>query len=374
MKRNILISYCLLVIFLAGCDNLTNDPEPLKNSGNIPVISFFLKDEDYADLIANKFTDVSIPANINYKGITIKASISPQGAGSKYHNKWNYKIECQNGYTIENLSKVNLSGQSSDNLMIKNALASLVYKQIGMNVANSNLVFLKINGKNEGIYYIIERVDETFFSRRSIDVYELLKAVFGARFSWEEENNGREYFQKKIPEDDNYTNLMIMIQAVQNTNSGNVFSNLDKYLDVKKYIVYHACTSIISNSDGLSNNMYFYKKSQDSPYNIIPWDFDRSFDYEFPVDPVGSNDIIIKLFESDTCKALYRKAYFNILNTIFTEENLFPVIDSLYLQLKDLYLYDPYLVYSEKEIKDRIDAFKVFITQRRNYLLSYYPN
>ena len=373
MKKAILILFCCWIMFFNGCENITNDPEPIKNSGNVPVISIFLNDEEYSDLQANKFTDLSIPADIDYKGKTIKAMISPQGAGSKYHNKWNYKIECTDGYSIENLQKINLSAQSSDYLMFKNALASYVYKQLGMDVAFSTLTFLKINGKNKGIYYIIERVDENFFSKRGINVYELLKAVFGARFSWEEENNGREYFEKKIPEDDNYTNLMIFMKAVQTTNSENPFNNLNKYLDIPKYIAYHACTSIISNSDGLSNNMYFYKRFQDDPYNIIPWDFDRTFDYEFPVDPVGDNDIIRKLFLSDTCKSLYRIAYFNILNTIFTEQNLFPVIDSIYAQLKDLYEFDPYIIYPEKEIKDKYDLYKSFITQRRNYLLSQYP-
>jgi hypothetical protein len=56
-----------------------------------------------------------------------------------------------------------------------------------------------------------------------------------------------------------------------------------------------------------------------------------------------------------------------ILTDIFTEEKLFPIIDSLYKPISDYYKYDPFL--ENTTLEAEVEEMRSFITKRRNELL-----
>jgi hypothetical protein len=62
-----------------------------------------------------------------------------------------------------------------------------------------------------------------------------------------------------------------------------------------------------------------------------------------------------------------------ILTNVFTEAQLFPVIDSVYNRIKEAYDLDPYLGMGGNSLNAEVDVLKSFITQRRNYLLTNLP-
>ena len=125
----------------------------------------------------------------------------------------------------------------------------------------------------------------------------------------------------------------------------------------------------MNNTDGLANNFYFYKEKGNSPYKIIPWDLDKSFNMQFSIGVCGDNNIIKKILQYPA----YKKRYNDLLKTIgenyLTEANLFPIIDSIYNKIKQFYHRDPYL-YSENEtLEVRISKLKEFISSQRKLAL-----
>jgi spore coat protein CotH len=363
----------ILIIFqfvFYGCSNDLLESDPNESQSEIPIITLNIKDNDLSDLIENRFTDYSAPAQIQYNNSMIPARVSSQGAGSRFYPKWSYKIECENGYTIENMNKFNLSAQVNDNTMIRTILASTIFKKAGFPVFSSRVIFLKINGENKGLYLLNERVDEEFFNRRTIKIYELIKTIIDATFSFSGGKNCEESFEKKIPDDNNYSNISTFINQLDKTDTSNIFSGLEKYLDIKGYISYHAVASVILHADGFENNFYFYKSIPSDPYRIIPWDFDRTFDPNYNIDTYGENEIIMKLLQNDSCKKMYKRELKVILNENFKEEILFPVIDSVFYKIKRFYSFDPYLKGSDGEINNRINILKTLIIERRNRLIS----
>jgi len=136
---------------------------------------------------------------------------------------------------------------------------------------------------------------------------------------------------------------------------------LRKYADIDNYLWYHAISSIRSDPDSYTNNFYLYKSFFSDPFNFIPWDFDKTFTGNIGL--YGPNEIIESLVRNQEIFSAYKEKVKYIIDNIFTEENLFPIIDRLYNQMEEYYKYDPFL--ANRNIKQETDNIKSFITQRR---------
>jgi spore coat protein H len=369
-------NYLILLFFpvlLLSCDSPT-DNNPANNIKTIHTLGVYISDEDYSMLLENRFSNLSVPAEIFLKDKKYTGDIEAQGAGSRYFPKWGYTIRCDSPQSILGLKNFNLTTQVYDKTKIRNTLASYLFRQAGFYVFDSEHLFLKINNENKGLYILVERMDEDFFRKRNLPVYEVVKVGFGAKFTFNEANDLSDSFEKEIPDDKNFSNLTEFIYALDNVDNSNIFKTIGKHLDIEEYLKYHAMTSILNNSDGLTNNFFLYKESPSAPYFILPWDFDKTFDPKTNYGLFGENQIIQQLFQSDSCYNLYISILKNYLNNYFNEENLYPVIDSVYSRIGEPYALDPYLGMSGLSLDSEVSTLKNFISERRKYLLSLLSN
>lgn len=357
---------CFALLLSCADDGILN---PSENLREIPILSIKVSEEDFERLLLNKTNDLEVPAEVFYKNENYSAVIEASGAGSRYHPKWSYTVELQNEQTIEGKDEFNLSSQVFDPTLLHTTVASHLYRQLGFELFNSHHVFLKINNVDQGLYPMIEKVEEPFFEKRNLSVFQLFKLGFDSKFSFEGTNYPEFIFEKKIPDDKDFTHLHQFIYARDTSNSEQIYTTFGKHLNINQYIRYHALTTLMNSFDAFTNNFFLYKKSPDAPFEIIPWDFDKTFQpYDTP-ELVGENEIITKLFENDSSFNAYKNEVRNQLNTIFTPENVFPVIDSTAAMIETAYNMDPYLgkngrynfsveIHDLKEyIKDRILYF-----------------
>ena len=115
------------------------------------------------------------------------------------------------------------------------------------------------------------------------------------------------------------------------------------------------------------------KESANSRYKFIPWDFDRCFERDTDVGLYGNNAIIKKLFQNDSAFNLYKSELENMLNTIYTNENVDMILDDYVSKVRDAYNIDPFLgdgVYNfDKEVQD----LKEYIANRRQFFFDQLP-
>ncbi len=355
-----------ILFFLPSCD--ITDNNPANNITSIYLFDSYIRQENLTTLLSNKFADYEAPIRISIGSEHFKGTTEAQGSGSRYLPKWSFEIKLDEGRIIS-LNNFNLSAQVGDHSMLRTKLASYVYRQMGFEVFDSDFAFLKINGDNKGLYYIIERVEEDFFRRRGIPVYEVINTLFGAKFTFENQTNLYEYFEKEINDNDNLYNFENFIHALDTVKNENIFTGLGKLLDIESYLKYHAVSTVIAAKDGFRNNIIFYKRTPQSPYETLPWDFDASFNPEFTENEYGDNEIIVKLLSNDSCRTLYNQYYDYCLYNIFTESNLFPLIDDTIEKIRTGYELDPYLGEAGYSLRNEADKLKIFITERRELLL-----
>ncbi len=358
------------LINLQSCSTVT-DNNPVNNLKSIPVLRIIASKDDIQNMYNNRFTNFKMPLKLEFNGKAADAFAEASGAGSRYYPKYSFKIELDEPL-INNIKVMSISAQVYDRTMMKTVIALYMYEAAGFPVFYSEPVFVTLNNDNFGLYAFIERIEPEFFSSRNISIYELYQVKFDAKFTFTRKNNVKENFEKEIPEDDNYENLEKMIAMIDETNTEDILNKLNKYIDVEEYLMYHAITSARHDPDAFTNNFFLYKETPQSPFRILPWDFDKTFATVGTVGFYRDIDLINKLFMNDSCRAMYKAKMAYVLENIFTEEKLFPIIDKLEPLIEPFYKYDPYL--SGHNYKNEVQSIKNFITERRKYLLTELQN
>lgn len=353
----------ITILFTVSCENtmLMTSAGGLKN---LPVMDLILTQDDYLRLLENKSNDLDVPVRILYKNENVTAVIRASGAGSRYSPRWSYKVTLKNGSTVNNLTEFNISSQIMDPTMMYTTIATRLYRLAGFEVFNSEHLFLRINNRDQGLFLFIERVEEPFFVERNLEIYELYKSNGNSKFTFKEENNPQFDFEKKIPDDYNYNNLIELIHAVDTSASVALIQSLGKFLNIENYIRYHALTTLINNPDAFNNNFFVFKKDKNSAFEFLPWDFDRCFERTADLGLYGKNALIEKILTSEAAFSLYKETLKYQLDHIFTAENMDPVIDSLATYIREGYNIDPYLGKGRYDLDEQIVQLREFINNR----------
>ncbi len=365
--RKVLLIFLFGMLFVAGCESVESD-SGTEFIGGVPVLRIETTQEDYISLLENKTTDFEIPCKIRYKNQVLNGEIGAAGAGSRYHDKWGYKIALQSNEIIEGLNKFNLSSQIYDKTGLSTAIAVKYYAKCGFPAHKSYFVFLIINGEEKGLYPLNERVEEPFFENRNLTITELYKLGFETKFTFSNVYIPEFNIEKKIPKDNNYNSLIEFINALDTCNITSSLAGLNKYLDVNNYIKYHALTTILNNQDAYTNNFFLAKEYASSPFKAIPWDFDKAFIGD--VGLYGENEIIQKLKSSPLTKKMYLDEVKYQLENIFTLSEVSTYIDSLSIIISEAYKRDPYLGKNRYNFATEVNNLKNYITNRRQELLN----
>ncbi|MCK9281025.1 MAG: CotH kinase family protein [Melioribacteraceae bacterium] len=360
--------YAFIILFLLLVSCSEDLIEPLVNTDKMPQMNIVISESEYLSLLSNKLFDYEANGRLGYKNNVYDIEIEAQGAGSRYYDKWSYHVKLKNGSELEGLTEFNLSSQIYDKAMMNTLLASNLYRKIGFSVFESNYVFVNINGKSYGLYLLIEKVDEKFFSKRFMSVYELIKLGFDSKFTFSDEYNTQFYFDKEIPEDNNYNSLNEFIQALDTARTDRIEESLKPYLNVRNYLDYHAMTYIINNVDAFANNFFLYRSKPNNSFEIIPWDFDKAFTKNQTLGIYEGNEIIKKLSQNKVLNDYYLNRMQLFLNKYFTEEELFPIINSTAEKIEEAYNLDPYLGGKGNNFSAEISELKNYIKSRKSYI------
>ena len=367
MKQLIIYIAFLHLMILTSCERDSNI-NPSDELTSIPVIDIVIDHEDYLSLLENKLINYEVSCKIFYKNYSLYGRIRAAGAGSRYLQKWSYTVELDDGTTLEGLTKFNLNCQTYDETMMRTNLALYAYQKAGLYSFMAKHIFMRMNGKDHGLYLLIERINERFFYRRHIPFWEVYKVGFATRFTFEDTYNPKFTIDKKIPDNDNYSTMIDMIHSRDTSDTENLDETFGKFLNLEQYMKYNAVTVMINNHDAFTNNFILFKKSPTSPFEVIPWDFDNSFTRKGDVPLEGKNDLGHKILSNEKYLNKYKTFIKDQIENNFNEENLFPIIDSLSVVIRNAYDLDPYLGKGRYDLDEEINKLKTFISNRIHYI------
>ncbi len=243
------------------------------------VFSFEVLDEEYmsCDLVFEDSTYADI--GIRFKGNSSYA-LYP-GTKKSFKLDFNRYVGTQ---TFFGLKKVNLNNGFMDPTQIREKLFLDVLEE-HVPCIRGAFARVYINDEYWGLYTLVEQPDETFLQDRFGDSEEgnLFKGDPSGDLVWYGSDATSYYprYELKTNELDNdWSDLIHLIDVLNNTGDDSLRAALTEVLDVRNFVTFQALNNMFVNLDsyyGSGHNYYLYLQDRSDRFIHLPWDVNESF-------------------------------------------------------------------------------------------------
>ncbi len=220
--------------------------------------------------------------------VSYKGTIERRGGGSISLPKYSYEIDLKKDVALAGLPKDDdwiLNATYIDKTFLRHILCYELFSLMNPNniVAQHRYVQLEINGKYEGLYILMEKLDKSSLKiKKSDELAVIFKEPHLFRTSYEGIIPQRPYnfHQQTYPDiDDNDKTATaedirhFILKASDEDFSGKI----KDIFDIENIIDWHLLLLMSNNSDGILKNFYLYKQDNETLFRVAPWDYDHSF-------------------------------------------------------------------------------------------------
>jgi spore coat protein H len=426
--KNTIFLFCLIIFICFQFANAQNAVFPNAGTlydGKLHKVELRMNPDSLEALLndSNRWTDHSYPATFIYDDIdTVKnVGVRMKGNTSRNSEKLSFKIDVDEfaNQAYQGLKTFNLNGSHNDPSISREFLCALIMNADSNISYRANDVQLYLNGALRGIYSNAEQVNKKFLdSRFGENSGNLYKCSWPAELSWLGSDqqtykdiinpsplNERAYELKTNESDDDYSDLVTLINVINNTPANNFKNAIDTIFEVEAYLRTLAAEVLIGHWDNYfynKNNYYLYHKTN-GKFVYMPYDMDNTLGVQWGVSDINVRDIYnwgnkqtskspltYKILAVPEYKAMYENALRELCSTVYNETYLFPIIDTLRNRLAPAVAIDPFFnnevptdygytttqwaqSYTQAIDDHATFGIKPFITSRRNSALEQLP-
>lgn len=369
MTAKYLFIFFVILFGFTSCGKIV-DPENLENLG-LTVYKISISDDNYARIVSSSYSSLRITAKLSVEGKEFNIHMKYQGASTRGMLKKSFKLFYEDSSDpVFNSQEIILNAQATDLSALRTLTAQDIFTSALPNTTFSvKPVMVEINDENQGLFVLIECVNEEFFHKRNIRLNELYKAINGkAQLSVKDKNWAGEGFEKILPDDGNFNNLEDLLYSLD----GNQVANSGIKLDTLNYLKYMAASDFTCNWDGIIHNYYLAQTGPTDKYEIIPWDLDRSFNFFGFSDDVENSPVENILFNNLMSKLVYKNEYYKILNELlskYPDEKIDQFIAEKKESIRQAYRNDRWLQSAGYDLDNEAENLVQFLKSRRNYLI-----
>jgi spore coat protein CotH len=375
--------HCLVATFLTGWFATTNAQTAVfPDNGTIydgflHQIELVMSPDSLTALLAdsNRWTDHSYPATFIYDGTDtlLNVGVRMKGNTSRNSKKLSFKIDIDEfeDQTYQGLKTFNLNGSHNDPSVSREFLCAYVMNADSNFCYRANPVQLYLNGQLRGIYSNAEQLNKKFLdSRFGEHKGNLYKCSWPAELSWlgsaqqpykalinPSPQNERAYELKTNESADDYSDLVDLINVINNTPGNQFAAAIDTVFDVQAYLKVLAAEVLLGHWDN-----YFYNKNNYYLYHIpngkfvyMPYDMDNTLGVQWGVPDIDTRDIYnwgnkqnsqspltYKILAVSHFRADYEHYLQQLLEGVYSERNMFKVVDSIKSRLVSAVMVDPF--------------------------------
>lgn len=150
----------------------------------VPEYQLFIHPNFVSELRKDVWMDDPVSAKLTINKKKYEIDIVYRGSHIRELRKKSYQLSFYKPSIYRKAKEFHLNAEFKDPSLLRNKLSFDFFNEIGCLSPNSRFVFVKLNGKNEGIYLEIESVDEFFLANRQLPEGPIYYAVDGdANFS-----------------------------------------------------------------------------------------------------------------------------------------------------------------------------------------------
>ncbi len=345
-------------------------------------------------LLRDAFSNKALSARLEYGGNAWKdVKIRFKGRSNRYFPKHSYRLKLS-GKQIGGAHQINLHAMYSDKSFLREKLSWDLFADIGEMAPHASYATLTLNGNRQGLYLDVERVDKDFLQNRGRQPGSLYNAggyYSLADMSVQSKDLLKLYYPKEIGDEDDYRDLAELFRALRDTPDSAFAEVMNRTFDMNSVFGWLEGNILLAMGDSYNKNYYLYHDASRpaQQWTIIPWDYDESFglsgdlavpypasllndgfEYRFP--PLAGPSSVLKdrIWANRALKARLVGRVDSLLRTVFTEERMFPRIDSLASLIRADAEADTAKWGTNQDFLDNVETIKYFVTARRNYLFT----
>ncbi len=307
-------------------------------------------DDDLDALYGDIDADIDVPAILLTEDDFYRVEVEIQGASSRRFPKLSYKLKFDDpfqGLVFEQegepFSRLILKAMYSDQSLTREAIAFDLARETGQMAPRTDFVWLEINGEPEGLFVLVEQVNEDFLAHRALDeAGYLFKAVrkHGADADFHPNSDIALAFEEKLLDErpDGYELLERFVETLQTFNPETPES-LDHRLSVDAYLDRICWGAFTQNVDATRQNFFLYSPDGQRDWTWIAWDSDVSLSNHWrlqhevlpPEDlPLmdGGNYFSRRLLQHEATREHYVSRCMGQLQDTWTDDLLMSLVDA----------------------------------------------
>ncbi len=365
--------------------------EPV-GTGALPVYELKMDAANLRRMESSIHSDTTYPTSFKAGDAQYpEVQIRYRGAWARFWPKKPLKIFFPKERPFEGRRVLNLNSGWRDPAYVREVLAYHVYRACGVPASRSSMAVVNVNGQFHGLYVEVEQPDKAFLKRNGLAGATLIKANSKSNRADERDlgnstNAYRVHYEVETQKETGLRELMKFCQGLQRATDVEQFFN--QQVDLDRYINYLAATTLLQHWDSYNKNHFIvYDGGKSKKWFLVPWDLDRTmgdhWNWNFEetnLSPwlgterepgvTGWNRMADRFFSSPALKARYVARLKQLLETEFTPDKLFPVLDAFEQQIEVVAKRDrARWPGTDPDLKAGIQGVKNYITKRRGFLL-----
>jgi spore coat protein CotH len=259
-------------------------------------VHLYMHSRDLQRLRSEYLENTYFPADLVWRQTRVRnvAVRSRGGLATRDPVKLSFRVDVNRyhpGQTFLGLRAIVLDNLFQDRTMMHEALAMSVHARMGQTALRESFCRVYVNREYQGLYAIVEDVDESFLTRTlGRDGGYLFE------YQWQQPFHGgplgadfgiyRTLFEAKTheraPDDELYVPIRKLFDTASLPEDVATREDLERYVDLEQLVTALALDTLLGEEDGLAglhgmNNFYLYRDAESTRHSFIPWDRDRAF-------------------------------------------------------------------------------------------------
>ena len=295
-RRAFLIAVASLCLALAAAAPArAQSQDDLFNPDTIQELRLTINSRDLRDLRANFDKDTYYTADLQWRNLRVRsAGVRSRGNASRNPIKPALRIDFDRyvtGQRFLGLKSIVLKNLWQDGSMMHERIAMAFFARMGQPASRQSFCRLYINNELQGLYVIVESVDNSYLDRTLGEHAGYLysyqfQGAFHGEYLGEEFEPYKEKFQPQSHEKEGDSKLYLPIhdwlREVNEPDSSAWRQRVARYIDLEQFMTHVAIEGFLAEDDGVlgvngMNNFFLYRFPDSTRHRLLPWDKDGAF-------------------------------------------------------------------------------------------------
>ena len=295
-RRAFLIAAASLCVALAAAAPArAQSQEDLFNPDTIQELRLTINSRDLRDLRANFDKDTYYTVDLQWRNLRVRsAGVRSRGNASRNPLKPALRVDFDRyvtGQKFLGLKSIVLKNLWQDGSMMHERIAMAFFARMGQPASRQSFCRLYINNELQGLYVIVESVDNSYLDRTLGEHAGYLysyqfQGPFHGEYLGEEFAPYKEKFQPQNHEKEGNSKLFLPIhdlfREVNEPDSASWRQRVAQYIDLEQFMTHVAIEGFLAEDDGVlgvngMNNFFLYRFPDSTHHRLLPWDKDGAF-------------------------------------------------------------------------------------------------